>query len=191
MTTFYFTVALPKMLYATDLFLIPDSKKTKGPVGFINKLARVHRQALLSITGAMNATATATLETHANIPPFHIIVKHKILREAIRLASLPQTHPLFSYVRRAARGYIKSHRSPLHEIMHTFSIKPDQMENIRPVGRNPKWTATHHTQIAPNTEVQAVMLANLASSGVAIYTDGSDIDRQVGVRSSKFFPHYL
>ena len=70
MTVFYFTIALPKMLYTADLFLITGSKKTKGMVGFINKLARVHRQALLSITGAMNTTAMATLEAHANIPPF-------------------------------------------------------------------------------------------------------------------------
>ena len=89
MTTFYFTTALPKMLYAADLFLIPGSKKTKGTAGYINKLARVHRQALLSITGAMNTTATVTLEAHANILPFRVIERQKILREALRLASNP------------------------------------------------------------------------------------------------------
>ena len=107
MTTFYFTTTLLKMLYATDLFLIPGSKKTKGTAGFINKLARVHRQALLSITGAMNTTATVTLKAHTGIPPFHNIVRQKILRETLRLACLPQTHPLFSYVCRASRQYVK------------------------------------------------------------------------------------
>ena len=37
----------------------------------------------------------------------------------------------------------------------------------------------HHTYIAPNKD-KAVTLANLAVNGTAIYTDGSDIDRQVG-----------
>ena len=179
MTVFYFTIALPKMLYAADLFLTTGSKKTKGTVGFINKLARVHRQALLSITGAMNTTATATLEAHTNIPPFRTIVKYKLLREAHRLACLPQTHPLFSYVRTAARRYVKRHRSPLHEIMNTFIIEPDLMEKIRSVGRDPKWKPTHHIQIALNKD-KAVTLAKLASTGVTIYTDGSDIDGQVG-----------
>ena len=59
------------------------------------------------------------------------------------------------------------------------------MEKIRPVGRNPKWIPTHHTQIASNKD-QAVMLANLTSSGVTIYTDGSDIDGQVGAAAVLF-----
>ena len=108
-----------------------------------------------------------------------MIVKYKLLRKAYRLACLPKTHPLFSYVRTAARQYVKHHRSPLHEIMNTFIIEPDHMEKFRSVGRDPKWKPTHHIQIALNKD-KAVMLASLASTGVAVYTDGSDINGQVG-----------
>ena len=53
MQKYYLTVAVPKMLYATDIFLVPATKRSKGTKGHINKLARIQRQAALSITGAM------------------------------------------------------------------------------------------------------------------------------------------
>jgi hypothetical protein len=40
MKQFYYTVALPKMLYAADLFLIPESSRTKGTIRYITKMAR-------------------------------------------------------------------------------------------------------------------------------------------------------
>ena len=47
MRHFYISMAIPKMLYAADLFLIPESKKSKGMKGFIAKLAQIQRQATL------------------------------------------------------------------------------------------------------------------------------------------------
>src|SRR5882724_8825971 len=49
---FYISVAIPKMLYAADLFLIPGSEVGKGTKGFISKLVRIQRQVMLHITGA-------------------------------------------------------------------------------------------------------------------------------------------
>jgi hypothetical protein len=71
------------MLYTADLFFIPASNRTKGTTGIINKLTQVHRQALISITGAMNTTATDVMEAHANIPPFRVLVKRKVGKEAL------------------------------------------------------------------------------------------------------------
>jgi len=51
MRQFYISVAIPKMLYAADLFLIPGSEVGKGTKGFISKLVRIQRQATLHITG--------------------------------------------------------------------------------------------------------------------------------------------
>ena len=52
MRQFYISVAIPKMLYAADLFLIPGSEVRKGTKGFISKLVRIQRQVMLHITGA-------------------------------------------------------------------------------------------------------------------------------------------
>ena len=39
MQKYYLTVAVPKMLYAADIFLVPATKRSKGIKGHINKLA--------------------------------------------------------------------------------------------------------------------------------------------------------
>lgn len=47
------TVAVPKLLYAADIFLVQEHEGTKGTKGRIKKLARVQREATILITGAM------------------------------------------------------------------------------------------------------------------------------------------
>jgi len=42
-------IAVPKMLYAADLFLIPESPISKGMKGYISRLGRIQRQASLHI----------------------------------------------------------------------------------------------------------------------------------------------
>ena len=147
MMKFYYTIALPKMLYAADVFLIPESNTTKGTVGFIRNLARIHRQALIAITGALKTTATNIMEMHAHVPTFKALLKDKLHREATRFACLPKTHPLYKTVCKAARRYVKRHRAPIHELLHAFDLNPLQMEKIAPVSRGPKWAPRHRTRI--------------------------------------------
>ena len=59
---FYLAVAVPRMLYAADLFLVPSTHQSKVTKGYINKHARIQRQAALPITGAIKTTATDTLD---------------------------------------------------------------------------------------------------------------------------------
>ena len=113
------------MLYATDLFLIPESKKTKGMKGFISKLSKVQRQAALHITGELQSALTDTIDGCANWLPFHLLVKKIVYQAATRLATLPQSHPMEKPTCRAALWYIKSHRAPVHEVLHTFDVLLD------------------------------------------------------------------
>ncbi|KAI0037507.1 hypothetical protein FA95DRAFT_1506897, partial [Auriscalpium vulgare] len=98
MRQFYLAVAIPKMLYAADIFLIPTYSGMKGSKSAIARLARVQRQATISITGAMRNTATDLLDAHADIPPFHLIVDQKCYDAALRLATVPYTHPLHYHI---------------------------------------------------------------------------------------------
>jgi len=75
MRQYYISVAMPRMLYAADLFLIPKSTHSKGTKGFVSKLARVKRQVTLHITGSMKSTPTYILDTCADLLLFHLLVE--------------------------------------------------------------------------------------------------------------------
>jgi hypothetical protein len=70
MCRFYTTVAIPKVLYVADLFLIPVSKKMKGTKGLMNKLAHVQHMLALHIIGSMQTSPNDTLDAHPNLLPF-------------------------------------------------------------------------------------------------------------------------
>ena len=101
------------MLYAADIFLTPQQNVGKRANGehssqaAINKLASIQRRAALMITGAMKTTATDVLEVMANLIPFHLLVEKYRHRAAVRLATLPKSHPLHKPVANAASRLVK------------------------------------------------------------------------------------
>jgi hypothetical protein len=76
----YISVALPKIMYAADIFLNPATSRKSGNKNgrsgkaTINRLASIHRQAAIIITGAMRTTAADTLEAHTNLLPMRVLV---------------------------------------------------------------------------------------------------------------------
>ena len=154
MRQFYTSVALPKMLYGVDIFLSPPSCKGKGSKGIIEKLARVQRQAAIHITGTMRTTATDTLDAHADLLPFSLLVDKKCHDEATRLATLADKHPLHRHTLAAAEATTRTpDRSPLHRLLNeAYAIFPSQFEDIKAVRLDPKWQSVIHTSIDPNKE---------------------------------------
>ena len=100
----FLAVAVPRMLYAADVFLTPQTRNRtnanaqKSGRAIINKLSAVQRKATLSITGGMNTTANDILDVLSNLLPFHLLVKKHQHQAALRLATLPKSHPLFKLV---------------------------------------------------------------------------------------------
>lgn len=185
----YKAIAVPRMLYAADVFLTPLTRregdaKAKGSVGLMRKLARVQRMAAIHITGAMRSTATDILDAHADLLPFPLLVNQICLRSAIRLASLLETHLLHKHVKRARR-YVKRHRAPIHELLHAFAINPDGIETISAVRRAPGWKKEVEVRKAVNKETAYWEGAD-SRAGTRVYMDGSDIDRGVGAAAILF-----
>jgi ribonuclease HI len=179
MRQYYLAVAVPKLLYAADIFLVPGTARSKGTKGHINKLARVQRQAALAITGAMRTTASDILDAHANLLPFQLLVDKVVHRAAVRLACLPSKHPLAARVHRAATRYVKKHRTPIHEIMHAYTLEPHMMEKIETVVRGPKWEPAFKIRVPQKEEVAIAELRN-DTAQVKVFSDGSCIDGGVG-----------
>jgi len=124
MRCLFISIAIPKMLYTADLFLIPETKKSRGMKGFIGKLGKVQRQASLHITGMLKSAPTNVVNACADLLLFHLFVKKLLFQAATRLATLPQSHPMYKHRNRVASRYTKSHRVHSHKVLHAFYIQP-------------------------------------------------------------------
>src|SRR5882724_11275674 len=138
MRRFFIAVAIPKMMYAADLFLMPGSRISIGTKGFIGKPAKVQRQASLHITGAMRSAPMDAIDACADLVPFHLLVQSLNYRAATIMVTLPRSHPLAKHIDHTANRYIKSHRAPLHEVMHAAQVRPAVFKSIKPCKEGPK-----------------------------------------------------
>lgn len=184
MRQLYLAVALPKMLYAIDLWYRPlfigdGDTPQRGSIGVVRRLARVQRIAALSITGAMHTTATDTLEAHAKLLPLEHRLQNLCYQAAIRLAAHPTSHPLFIPVRRAANRLVKRHRSSLHHLYHATKFDLGSIETITHNRRPPSSRTPYHIAIASTREL-AIQDHNDNNDEIKIYSDGSGINGKIG-----------
>jgi len=179
------SVVLTKMLYAAEVWCNPirdpepGKKKKRGSVGFATKLARVQRTSALFITGALRSTPNVALDAHAAILPMHIAINKVCQRAALRFTTLPRSHPLSPYIRRAASTYPRKLPSPLHHIMDTLDIHPDNTETIKPVRQTAKWQPSIKTRIAPTKDI-AIREEEDDPAFIKIFSDGSGIEGNIG-----------
>jgi hypothetical protein len=188
MRKLYLAIAVPRMLYGADLFLTPYRRNnTIAPATqpsynttLIKAMATIQRKAAIMITGAMKTTSAAALDAMANILPFHLLVDKVRHQAAVRMATLSIEHPLHKTVSKAtARGYVKSHPSPIHELMFTYNIKPKHFEIISPIRSTNRHKIQVNVQIAAAKEI-AIEEEENDKSEIKIYTDGSATNGKVG-----------
>ena len=118
------------------------SRKSWGTKGFINKLWRIQRLASLDITGSIRTAPTEIINACADLLPFHLLVEKLSHCAAMYLATLPESHLLEMHVWKAVGRYVKRHRAPLHEILHSFNIWPRDYEDIVPMSTKPGQSCT-------------------------------------------------
>jgi ribonuclease HI len=186
----YLAVALPKMLYAVDLWLRPlfignADTPQRGSIGVVKRLKRVQRIAALSITGAMRTTATDTLEAHAKLLPLEHRLQNLCYQATIRLAAHPPSHPLHNLVRRATKRYVKRHRSSLHYLYHATELDIESIETITHNRRPPSTSTPYSIAIATSRE-QAIKDHDDNNDEIKIYSDGSSINKKVGAAAVLF-----
>jgi hypothetical protein len=97
----YIGVALPKILYRADVWYMPpparksdNRKRRKGIVKITKKLTSIQRAGTLTITGGLCTSPTDTLDALANTLPIESTIEKWCFRAAVRLASLPDWHPV-------------------------------------------------------------------------------------------------
>ena len=172
------------MLYGADIFLGPalcnDSiRNKKGAQSALNKLAAIQRSAALLIVGGLCTSPSDTLDMHANLLPFHLLVDKARFQAALCLATLPATHPLCKHVTQAANRFVKQHHSPLHKLMYKFKLKPKLMEKIAAVQQGPKWEPDVAIRVAASKDM-AKEEDRLDANSIKVYTDGSGFKGRIG-----------
>src|SRR6202042_842351 len=106
-----------------------------------------------TITGGLSTTAGDILDIHAYILPINLLFCKLLFRAALRICSLPSTHPLHPLVHSVARRKIKRHLSPTHPLIYFACIKPKDIETIAPVRRSLGYTPSFESIILPSKEV--------------------------------------
>ena len=137
MRQLYQAVAMPSFTYAADVWFKPICRDTgeerfRGSIGTACKLSTVQHMATTTVTGALRTSASDVMEVHANLLPMELMLNKVCHRATLRLAALPETHPLFKPVWQSAQRLIKRHWSPLHHLFHAFNMRPSDCETIAP-----------------------------------------------------------
>lgn len=186
----YYGIAVPRMLYAADVWCPPHKRTDRNKTSLLGParpLMAVQRMAALMTTGALRSTATDTAEAHADMLPLPLLRDKICQRATLRIASLPESHPLHARVKRAARNYVNSHRAPLHELTNAYKIEPAKMETIAAVRHHPKWKPRIKAVIAQSKETA---IANDAADDefIRVYSDGSGYEGGIGAAAVLIVP---
>src|SRR5258707_4238785 len=177
----YISIALPRILYAIDVWCTPihgaqAGPKRKGSVSVIKKLITAQRAGTIAIMGALRTSPTETLDACAFTIPADLLVEKWCHKAAICLAMLPPKHPLHKPVKVSARKNTKRHKAPLNNLMQIFELDPKAIEKISVAVHNPLDLGTDkaplHINIASSKE-KSKEEALSAKEMVKVYTDGS------------------
>jgi hypothetical protein len=103
MRQLYLSVAVPKMSYGLDVWYTPPTKpigatRNQGSVTALKGLMKAQRIAALAITGALRTTPTDLVDAHAGILPMDLLLLKNTHKAAVRLCTLPNSHPLHDIV---------------------------------------------------------------------------------------------
>ena len=96
------------------------------------KLTMVQCMATVAVTGALHTSTSDIMEAHANLMPIELLFNKVCHQAALRLAALPESHPLYKLVCQSTRRFIRRHRSSLHHLFHAFGMRPSDCETIVP-----------------------------------------------------------
>jgi ribonuclease HI len=127
----------------------------------------------------MRSTATDALDAHANLWPVPILIDKMRAKAALRMATIPETHPLFKHVRRAASRRVKRHPAPLHGLMHDFDIDPKKIEIVDHRKADGSWKPKFQTKIG-RCRLEGILMDWDDKAPLQIYTDGSGMDGKIG-----------
>ena len=78
-----------------------------------------------------------------------------------------------------AKRLVKWHPTLLHNLMHAFSIHPQQIKMIEAVRQDTKWKPNIKIHVAKNKEI-AIREVQIDTLDVKVFTDRSGMEGNIG-----------
>jgi hypothetical protein len=184
----YISVALPRILYAADVWCVTTQGRGAGagagmlgPAKAIKQLTSIQRAGALAITGGLRTTATDALNAHANLLPAALTVRKWCHLAMTRMATLPEGHPLYKPIKRKSTGKTKRHKSPIHYLARWFKMDVNKVEKIPAAAQHPLKTGKlpFKLSIAESRE-DLIRETKTAMEEIQIFLDGSALEDKVG-----------
>jgi ribonuclease HI len=175
----YTSVALPRVLYAVDLWCTllnhkHKGLKTTGSARAIKQIGSIQRAGMLAITGGLRTSPTDALNASAYLLPTPLLIRKWCLKAAVRMATLPKEHLLHKPVNWKVTHTTKRHRGPLHILANSHSLDMRRIEKIPTIGRNPSKTGELPFSIKiPADKEASAREAENAPEEIQVFTDGS------------------
>ncbi|PPQ81181.1 hypothetical protein CVT24_009472 [Panaeolus cyanescens] len=166
--------ALPRILYGIEVFDPPRRGRARQFRSALEKkLDSIIGRVAVTIVGGMRTSPRDVAMAHADLDPAKIVIERAYARAAIRLATLPKTHPLSSHVSRVSKRGVQRFPSPMHLLMRYFDISVTAIEKIAPHLRL-MWDAKRVELEATEGREETVRREEGRRAGERdIYTDGS------------------
>ena len=184
MRLLYMAIAVPRMTYAAEVwYTIPRfsnmaTRKRAGMVKFTQKLTLAQRRATITMLGAMRTMAGDALNTHAHLPPLHLLFLKTLIRSATHLISLPTSHPLHKPSLNAIKRPPTCHKSPIHTLFLTTCVKHANYETILTTRRRHNYRTLANVHIDNDRTVAVENTTDIP--GLVIYTESSGFKHGIG-----------
>ena len=162
-----------------------DHRRSVGLVGVLRQMVKLQWMATLGIIGGMKSTLTNLLDAHAGLLPMELTLLCICHRAAVRLCSLPLSHPLFPLVREAHASTNDKHPDPIRNLLRIFDLNPWKFKNLAP-DTTPQAFYAHVTPLIPKEQKNAITLEASDGADYRIYMDGSKHDGRVGAAATIF-----
>jgi len=182
----YISVALPRILYAADIWCTPSSCEHPGPQAIgsakvTRQIASTQRAGALAITGGLRSSPTDALNASAFLLPTPSTISKACHRAYIRMATLPKEHPLYKQMNSKRTSTTKRHRGPIHNLARTFNLDVKKVEKIPTAVRNPSKIGKCPFQISiPADKEDSIREAANVSEEIQVFADGSAHGGKVG-----------
>ena len=180
----YISVAIPKALYAVDVWSNPTRatlSDRKCTAKAAKQLTTLQRAGTIAITGGLRTSPTDTLDATAYLMPAVLTTDKWCHRSLVRLTMLPTEHPLHKALASKLTRKTKRHKSPLSRLLQLYGYDLGRIEKFPSAARNPEQTGKlPFNIIIPESREDSAREVDEAIKDIQVFTDGLALDGKVG-----------